>query len=55
MEGLYELVNLQYLDISMHNIEKIEGLDKLMSLRDLNLIDNKINKIENIVSYINNI
>ena len=37
-------------DLSFNNIEVIEGLDKLVKLKDLTLFNNRISKIENMDS-----
>ena len=46
MQNLDKLRNLQWLDLSFNQIEKIEGLDNLKCLTDLSLYDNVISKIE---------
>ena len=39
-----------FADLSFNNIEVIEGLDKLIKLKDLTLYNNRISKIENMDS-----
>ncbi|MNR01166.1 Leucine Rich repeats (2 copies) [compost metagenome] len=42
------MVNLEILDLHCAQIEKIEGLDTLVSLKKLNLSENNIRKVENL-------
>ncbi|KAL9644472.1 hypothetical protein ABK040_016598 [Willaertia magna] len=44
--SLSEFINVQDLNLSSNNIERIEGLNALTHLRTLNLATNKITKIE---------
>ncbi|QEE15420.1 leucine-rich repeat domain-containing protein [Promethearchaeum syntrophicum] len=45
IEGLGDLNNLEYLDLSYTRFKKIEGLDRLKKLRRLNLSNANLNKI----------
>ena len=40
-------------DLSFNNIEKIEGLDKLIKLKDLTLYNNQITVLENMDKLVN--
>ena len=49
-DALSSLTQLEWLDLSFNNIERITGLSKLVCLRDLSLANNRIKTISNLDS-----
>lgn len=47
MYDIFKIISFST-DLSFNNIEKIEGLDKLVNLQDLSLFNNRISVIENL-------
>ena len=45
LDKLYKFTNLQLLDLRYNQITEIKGLDKLINLKELYLLNNKIKKI----------
>ncbi|MBD3195903.1 MAG: hypothetical protein GF317_12650, partial [Candidatus Lokiarchaeota archaeon] len=48
IEGLFELSNLQVLDLSHNHLENVDGIENLSSLRVLNLSHNRIKETKGI-------
>ena len=49
-KALATLTQLEWLDLSFNNIERISGLDTLVHLRDLSLAHNRIKTVGNLDS-----